>query len=635
MRGEDRSGSCSRALRVALMVSLVGCGDPTPASPDGGPRRDGSPGPDGGPGLDDGGRLPDSGRPPIDAGPRPEDGGTFAGLGLELEHATPEQIGLHLIVERALDDDARIDVRYKELVESEWRTAHPLFRIHPDWIADGAPVAPVDSFAGTIFDLSPGTSYDVELTLEEPGSAAQTISLVATTRALPPPAPAATSTATPADDLQARIDALGPGDVLELAAGTYEVDGLQITGSGSEAEPIYVRGASRADVILHDASGAIIQVLDVSHVVIENLTLEGSGTDSGTDASSVAVSLWSGGDPQANITVRGVDVRGTDVGIAAAGATSGLLVYDNDLRGNNVWTDPFLHTNLTWNDDAIRIPGEGNVAFENTLHGYGDVFSFANGVFTAANYVYRNRITMSGDDAFESDYATRNLGFYDNHITNVATFLSCDPVWGGPLYAFRNVVINTFRGPLKLNNTNTGFLVYSNTIIRTEGRTGWGWVQFNNGDLRGWAYRNNLLVYRGSSGSLMAIESGANDPIDFTNNAWFPDGSVWWSSSGGSYGSIDAARSGLPATSPLFGTSTARHDGDVVLASDPFAATIVLGSDHLTEHTSSEVPELPTGSAAQGAGTAIPNVTDGHSGAAPDIGAIIAGRALPHWGAHR
>ena len=65
-------------------------------------------------------------------------------------------------------------------------------------------------------------------------------------------------------------------------------------------------------------------------------------------------------------------------------------------------------------------------------------------------------------------------------------------VWGGPLYCFRNIIVNTMRGPLKLNNTNSGFLIYSNTIVRTTGTTDWGWVQFNNGDLRNWAYRNNL-----------------------------------------------------------------------------------------------------------------------------------------------
>jgi hypothetical protein len=252
-------------------------------------------------------------------------------------------------------------------------------------------------------------------------------------------------------------------------------------------------------------------------------------------------------------------------------------------------------------------------------------------------YFYRNRVTMTGDDAFEGDYSTRNIGFYDNFITNSATFVSLDPLYSGPLYAFRNIAINTFRGPFKLNNTNTGFLFYNNTIVRTEGSTGWGWVQFNNGELRNWSYRNNLLVYLGDTGSLLAVESGGCDPIDFTHNAWYPDGAIWWSGSGASYGSLTEAIAGAgqPATTPVFGDSTLRHEHDVVSEENPFASPVTLGADHLTLVTTNEPPALADGVAASGAGVAIPNVTDGFAGAAPDIGAIIEGRPPPQYGAQR
>jgi hypothetical protein len=566
--------------------------------------------------------------------PPPLDGGGIDALSLTVERTTPEQIGLYFTMVRAVAADSRVTIRYRRAVDTDWRVGHPLLRINPDWVTGGAPEAPVDSFAGAIFDLTPGTAYDVEITLDEPGQTAQTLIERITTRALPGAAPSATANASPSDDLQASFDALGPGDVLELADGTYEVDGLFLASSGTETAPIYIRGQSRTGVVLHASSGSVLQLQEASHVVIENLTLEGSGTDSGTDASSRGVAFWDGA-TQENVTIRGVDMRGVDQAVVASGTTRGTLVYDCDLRGNNVWTQPFIETNLTWNDDGVRLPGEGNCAFENTLRGFGDSFAVTNGVHSAAVYFYRNRIEMTGDDSFEADYGTRNLAFYDNNITNAATFLSLDPLWGGPLYCFRNVVVNTMRGPFKLNNTNSGFLVYSNTIVRTQGTTDWGWVQFNNGDLRNWAYRNNLLVYRGSGSQLLAIESGANDPIDFTNNAWFPDGSVWWSSSGGSFSSVGGARTGLPATTPVFGTSSARHEGDVVTTSDPFAAPITLGGDHLTEVTTMATPSLRSGANVQNAGVELPNITDGFTGSAPDIGAVIAGRPVPHWGASR
>jgi hypothetical protein len=570
-----------------------------------------------------------------DAAPCPPDAGTpsgsLAGLTLELERATPEQIAFRLLVTSAVPADAKLNVRYKRTCDPDWRDAHPAYRVNPAWIAGGAPVEPVDSFAGTIFDLIPGTSYEIELTLVRPGQADERMVAVAATRGLPAAAGAVTVTATPADDLQAKLDALGPGDVLELADGSYAVDGLFLASSGTEAQPIYIRGQSRSGVILQNP-GRVLQIQEASHVVIENMTLEGSGVDSGTDASSVGISFWDGA-LQENITLRQLDITGVDMGIVASGTIQSVLVYESSLRGNNVWTPEFIETNLTWNDDGIRVPGQGNCVFQNTLHGFGDSLAVTDGVESVAVYFYRNRITMTGDDSFEADYGTRNLGFYDNYVTNASTLLSLDPLWGGPLYCFRNVIFNTVRGPFKLNNTNSGFFVYNNTIVRTEGTTDWGWVQFNNGALQGWSFRNNVLVYRGTSGNLLAIESDGNDPIDFTHNAWYPDGSVWWSATGGSFSSIAEARAGVPATTALFGASTSRHQHDVITESEPFASPIPLGSDHLTELDTSLVPAPKAGAAFEAAGTPIPNVTDGFSGTAPDMGAIITGRPPPAWGA--
>lgn len=576
----------------------------------------------------------DGGGSVADAGPQPRfDAGAIDGFTFSLEVATPEQIGLYLVVHRSLSDASRVTIRYKRASEQTWQTGHPLLRIVPDWVAGGAPQPPVDSFAGTIFDLSPGTDYDVELTLEEPGRDDQIIRAPASTRALPPPSAPATVVATPEDDLQSKLDGLVPGDVLELAEGTYDVAGLHLASSGTETQPITIRGSSREGVVLRNP-GIILQLQDTSYAVIENLTLRGAGVDSGTAATSVGVSFWSGA-AQHHVTLRGLDIVDVDKGIVASGPVRSVLVYDSVLRGNNVWNEEFLHSNLTWNDDGIRLPGEGNCAFENTLHGFGDTLAVADGIHSAAVYYYRNRITMTGDDAFEADYGTRNLGFYDNYVTNAGTLLSLDPVWGGPLYCFRNVAVNTFRGPFKLNNTNSGFMIYNNTIIRTEGRTGWGWVQFNNGALRGWSFRNNVLVYRGGTGRLLAVESSGNDPIDFTHNAWFPDGSIWWTYTGGSYSSLGAARTALSPTQPLFGTSAARHESDVLTESNPFVSMIPLGPDHLTEIATDTSPALHSDASPKNAGVAIPNITDGYSGAAPDMGAIIDGRPPPRWGATR
>jgi hypothetical protein len=134
---------------------------------------------------------------------------------------------------------------------------------------------------------------------------------------------------------------------------------------------------------------------------------------------------------------------------------------------------------------------------------------------------------------------------------------------------------------------------------------------------------------------MQSAASTANAPIDCTNNAWYPDGAVWWSTTGGAPSSLGAARAALPATAPLFGTSKTRHDADVALATDPFGASIALGADYLTEVMSVPALALDATSAANHAGVAIPNITDGYAGAAPDVGAVIEGRITPNIGASR
>ena len=96
------------------------------------------------------------------------------------------------------------------------------------------------------------------------------------------------------DDLQAVLDSLSPGDVLELASGTYDVgSSLGLDVSGTAQAPITIRGEDRDNVIL-SGSGTIIQVLRASHVILEDLTLQGTGTDSGGSATSKGVSFWDG-----------------------------------------------------------------------------------------------------------------------------------------------------------------------------------------------------------------------------------------------------------------------------------------------------------------------------------------------------
>lgn len=544
--------------------------------------------------------------------------------------ATPEQVSLYMPVTGTLAATVAT-VRYRPTAVTTWSVAHPLHRIRPNFT--DATVA--DAFAGVITGLTPGSDYTVEVTVSLGGSN-DVRTLAATTRALPAAAGAPSRTVaagTTSAGIQTILNALNPGDVLQFENGTYNIDNIQLNRSGTDQQPIYIRGASRNGVVLRDTAGHVLYLLNASNVVIENLTLQGSGIDSGPTSSSEGVRLFDGY-AQRRVTVRRVTMNGVDKAVAAEHHLEQILVYDCTFTGNNLWTPTFIDANITWNDDCVRVAGQGNAVFNNTVSGFGDSFAVNDGVESAGVHFYRNDVRMTGDDAFEGDYGYRNITFYDNRIQNAMTLVSFDPIRGGPAFVFRNVAINIGRSPFKFNSPNTGHFVYNNTVIRTNGsgaHASWGWVQFNNGPQRAWAYRNNLLIYRGTGG-LFAMEADGHSPIDFTNNGWYPNASVWWSTTGGSFSSMSAARAGLPATTPLFGSATHRHENDVITEADPFAVDVTLGNSYQTEITTPYSPSLASGSAARGAGVAIPGITDGFSGSAPDMGAIITGIGPPVWG---
>ncbi len=555
--------------------------------------------------------------------------------------ATPEQLALRIPVTGALSANATAEVRYRRSGSASWIQGHPLFRVRPSYSTTPVVGRVSDEFAWPILGLEPGSSYDVEVTVSDAG-VSQVLSGTFTTRALPSAAAGATKRigagATSAS-IQSAINSLNPGDVLEIDVGTYSVSGLYIDRAGTEANPIYIRGVSRQGTVLSDPSGTILQLRNARDVVIENLTLRGSGVDSGTDASSEGIR---GGDPYSDpvrVTVRNVNIEGVDKGIYVYGEASQLLIYDNLLIGNNRWTSAFLGDNRTWNDDGINLPGFGNVAFNNTISGFGDTFAYAqhsgNDTLTEARSVhyYRNDIRNSLDDAVEVDHSHGNNTFYDNRIHNASTCSSLDPLYGGPFVYARNVCINPARvNTHKWNDTNTGQFFYNNTFVGTASIGAdadvSAWYQPNNGSQRSYGFRNNLHVYRGG-GNLLWLESSGHNPIDWTHNSWYPDRQIQW---GGVFANLSAAQSGLGSTTPIFSGSNRRMQNDNITTANPWTSVIILGATALTEVTSSFVPILASGTSPKNSGAVILNITDGFSGIAPDRGALIEGRPVPEWG---
>ena len=252
-----------------------------------------------------------------------------------------------------------------------------------------------------------------------------------------------------------------------------------------------------------------------------------------------------------------------------------------------------------------------------------------------AIFAYRNKIKYSGDDAIEFDYSDRNNAFYDNYILNCATGISIDGVYGGPVYAFRNRFINTRRYQIKCGDKATGVLIYNNTWAHTEGdsssdqRRGWYWSQ--TAIPRGWEYRNNLVLWEGSS-DIMRFDGELSSftPLVMTHNGWSRNGTnIYYAGSGLPVGSV----ADMQANSNLGEI----HDNDIEITSQATAleTPVVFGADWETAITIEYDLSLRLGSQANSAGISLPNINSTTNIGADQNGFPTVGNryfpGLPSW----
>ncbi len=527
---------------------------------------------------------------------------------------------LGVVLPIAAGDDNRnatAALRYRQAGTLDWHAGLPLLRVRPDQIsgesppgAFGLPV-PLPQFAGSIFGLSPATAYEIQVNVIDPDGGGGTQSLMLTTAAVPaadPAAPRLVAISTAAALTTALANAL-PGDVITLAAGTY-AGAFTLSRAGTAANPIVIRGAGR-DVVTLDATGRSVGItLSGNYTRLESLTVRGS--DWGAKVNNTT-----------GVVLRGVRITDVNKGVdGRGGQTRNLYVCDNVLEGRRLWPD---FANAIEDEEGIVVTGQGHTVCHNRIQGFGDALGLNQNtsLVNAAIDFYGNDVVWTGDDGLELDYAHRNVRAFGNRITNASMGISFQPVWGGPVYAFRNVLVNMARSPFKVNNDPTGFYILNNTAVRTLGignnlDYAWpslGYVQAD-GDpayAANFEFRNNLLI--GVSAPAFVTTQLFDARID--GNGWWPDGTFVFYDTW-------ANLADLVSNSPF------EAHGRIV-EPQPFLAPILLGPTYATQ-VSPRNPLLAPGSLAVDGGQAIANITDDFAGASPDLGAWERDRPLPLYG---
>jgi hypothetical protein len=248
-----------------------------------------------------------------------------------------------------------------------------------------------------------------------------------------------------------------------------------------------------------------------------------------------------------------------------------------------------------------------------------------------SNDIYGNDVSNMHDNCFETDGGMHNQRVFRNRCFNAAVgAMSPQPIFGGPVYFVRNVVYNSVYGPLKVQADPSGILVYQNTYV--------GEIQQIT-PASNLHFRNNLIMGQKARPALFAIDThtpwSSSDYNGFHVNADAEYSFQWSSPPRGEpvdFTSPREVRRFKTLAEYQRATGQDRHSRAV-----DYSVFVNAKAPDFTNPTRLVSPadvdlRLAPRSRAVDAGTVLPGITDGFTGAAPDLGAYELGAQVPHYG---
>jgi hypothetical protein len=549
-------------------------------------------------------------------------------------------------------------------------------------------------FAGSVLNLTPDTEYQCRFVLHDPdgvgGQSEHTVTV--RTRKVPQAAkggrvynvypfgykgpkqqPAFTGLlaayytgSDESDHANALPPRVEPGDVILVHAGVYKdhrkiyggfdpsvaaygttFDGTYyLTQSGTPDRPIVIEAAGDGEVVFDgDGNHVLFNMLAANYNYFEGITVRN------TEVAFLLGIKRIAGASGFTLTHSKIENVGRGVEDDWAGSRD-FYIADNVFIGRHdpdklqswwradVWGKfPGFPQKLT-SEYAVKVYGSGHVVAYNyaaNWHDGIDVATYGTPSKDPARVpvsidFYGNDFTNISDNCIEADGGAHNIRVFENRCFNSAGgALSAQPVFGGPAYFFRNVVYNTTTGgPLKLFDGASGIYIYQNTL-------------FGSGTLLGPVsnvhFANNLLIGDGWIDPVFNPRSYTNystsDYNGFRPNPGAADAFEWDSPD---FKTASDYRGDLVmrkfATLAAYRKATGRDRHSVLVGYGIFGkARMPDKSDPQRLYDPKDFDfRLKPGSKAVDAGTVLPNITDGYTGRAPDLGAYESGRPVPHYG---
>lgn len=608
-----------------------------------------------------------------------------------VEHPTLLNLGFEWLIEGDANRNATVEVRFRKVGASAWRAGMPLLRIGGERVyrdRESMTYTVPEGFAGSILNLEPATSYECEFTLRDAdgvtGQAQQRVTVATRTEPKPYtggrvlhvyPADHQGRRQEPSyigikaayygegrgDWTAVRMTKAQPGDTILVHAGLYRPERLNyvdplsapFTGSwslslkGTAEKPITIKGAGDGEAIFDGAGNhKLFDVMATQHHIFEGLTFRNTEIAMFAGEKDVmgAVAL----------TVRNCRFEDVGVGIWTEHADSrDFFLSDNLFLGREDqmrligWNQAGMRTAGIYPSHqlrsffAIKVYGPGHVIAHNAVAYFHDGICIstygppdADPERRASSIdIYNNDIHLSNDDFIESDGGAHNIRVFQNRGVNAAhNGYSAQPMFGGPVYFFRNVLYQVpAGGAFKLSAAPAGILVYHNTLT-TE--------QTARDPYSNTHFRNNLFLGRDTPNRGVMTWANATQNYSSDYNGFRPNRNVskqynWLAPAPGKVmQSPKDAEWRTFATLAELQKATGQEAHGVEVDYDIFEnlAPPDPARRHHVYHSMDLDFRLKASSKAVDAGVVLPTINDDFTGKAPDLGALEVNQKEPHYG---
>ena len=577
--------------------------------------------------------------------------------------------------------NAIVQVSYRKKGDLEFKSVMPLMRLGSEkiyghdqrWI-----YTTPDMFAGSIFNLEEATDYECRFSLTDPDDPAviyeekQTI----TTRKEPQPyTDGNIYHVYPVDYKGERIEPaftglneayygkgntgdwwvvpearVKAGDILLVHAGLYQGDLLNyvdplalnfhgayvFTQKGTPDKPIVIKSAGDGEVIF-DGSGAyrLFDIMAGDYHYFEGLTIR--NTQIAFYGGLKNVKGCSG------LTVKNCRLEDVGIGVMTHSEESkNYYIADNIFIGRH--NPDVLHGWHGLSDPtplnsyyAIKVYGQGHVICHNTISYFHDgICVDTHGLpheekdkKCLSIDIYRNDIFNMSDDFIEADGGIHNIRVFENRgFNSFHAGLSAQPVFGGPVYFLRNLIYQVPGTALKFKVRPSGLYVLHNTFCADVA------IDPSSNAF----FMNNLFL--GTNENRASFSGGfltTYNTLDY--NAYYKKEHTRFTFKYPTQDSLnhrDESELKIINVENLADFSTKTGFEKHGMLTDYYIFTNVLPPD--PQHPEKVIPvgnsdfRLIKGADVIDRGISLPNINDGFTGSAPDMGAIEFGGREPHYG---